>query len=47
MPEPQGPQPEEQRPVHPEADKADNGEGLAKLFKELDEDDAAKETDAP
>ena len=47
MPEPQGPQPEEQRPAQPKPDEADNGEGLATLFKEMDEEDAAKETDAP
>ena len=47
MPEPQGPQPDEPRPTDPNPTKADNGDGLAKLFKEMDAEDGAKEADDP
>ena len=47
MPEPQSPQPEEPRPADPHPTKSDNGEGLAKLLKEIDAEDASKEPNDP
>lgn len=38
MPEPHIPQPEQPRPADPDPTGADNGDGLVKLFKEIDEE---------